>query len=147
MQGAKVIQKGDTGVLSLEKSPPWGRALGKAIWLDESCWVQLRCFTWKIQILFTESETTPKTAGPLAVFASRIGWMSRMDEQDGWTVPVPGSHLSTWLLLPWLWLLAWSVPHAGEVSLSTHISLRPVPPNIRSPEGSYSLCSPWFVHS
>lgn len=90
------------------KSPHWGRALSNAIWLGENSWVQLKCFTWKIQILFTESETAPKTAGPLAQFHSQV----LQSEQDRWTVQVPGSHLSPWLLLSWPWLLVQSVPHA-----------------------------------
>lgn len=72
------------------KSSNWGTALSNAIWLGESCWVQLKCFTWKIQILFTESEIVPQTAGPLAQFYSQVLQI----EQDRWTVWVPDSHYS-----------------------------------------------------
>lgn len=31
------------------KSPHWGRALSSTIWLGESCWVEHKCFSQKIQ--------------------------------------------------------------------------------------------------
>lgn len=69
-------------------------------------------------------------------------WIGQMNSPCARLSPLTSARL----VLPWPWLLVWSVSHVGEASLSTHISLHPVSPNTRSPEGSYSLCSPLFAH-
>lgn len=63
------------------KSPHWGRTLSSTIWLGESCWVEHKCFSQKIQI-FSQGRQPQRQQVHLHSSILRHSRMNRMDEQS-----------------------------------------------------------------
>lgn len=64
------------------KSPHWGRALSSTLWLGESCWVEHKCFSQKIQIFSQGVRQPQRQQVHLHSSILRHSRVNRMDEQS-----------------------------------------------------------------